>query len=120
ARIKADPECQWLLQDLAEFRAQRAKTSISLNEAERRAERDKDQAKVVQRQAERKRLGLALDPLAEDSSDDGLALGERDIAKEAARAKQAEKRPDPLLRESAAILGDTLQVLSANPALARQ
>ena len=120
ARIKADPEFQWLLQDLAEFRAQRAKTSISLNEAERRAERDKDQAKVVQRQAERKRLGLALDPLAEDSSDDGLALGERDIAKEAARAKQAEKRPDPLLRESAAILGDTLQVLSANPALARQ
>ena len=120
ARIKTDPEFQWLLQDLAEFRAQRAKTSISLNEAERRAERDKDQAKVVQRQAERKRLGLELDPLADDSNDDGLTVGERDVAKQAAREKQAENRPDPLLRESAAILGDTLQVLSANPALEHQ
>jgi carboxyl-terminal processing protease len=40
----------------------------------------------------RKELGLALDPLADDSSDDGLTGNERDIVKDAAREKAAEKR----------------------------
>jgi carboxyl-terminal processing protease len=66
------------------------------------------------RQEQRKALGLAIDPLADDNMDDGLASNERDIAKDAAREKLADRRPDPLLRESAAILADAVQLLNAD------
>jgi len=112
ARVSDDREFQWWSQDVAEFRAEAAKKYVSLNEAERRAERDRQQQQRQDRQAERTALGLALDPLAEDSADDGLGANERDIIKDAAREKLAEDRPDPLLRESAAILADAIAVLN--------
>ena len=99
ARVKQDKEFQWWTADVAEFRAEREKKYVSLNEAERRAERDRDAAKRERRQEQRKAMGLPLDPLA-DTRDDGLQASERDIAEDAAREKAAEKRPDPLLRES--------------------
>jgi carboxyl-terminal processing protease len=119
-RIASDKEFQWWSEDVAQFRAETAKKYVSLNEAERRAERDKQEAQRKQRQAERKTLGLALDPLAEDSADDGLGASERDIVKDAAREKLAEKRPDPLLRESAAILADAIEVLGEDKKLSAQ
>ena len=118
-RIGQDPEFRWWTADVAEFRAEREKKYVSLNEAERRAERDRDEAKRKRRQEERKRLGLALDPLAE-TSDDGLQASERDIAEDAAREKAAEKRPDPLLRESAAILADAIRLLGSDRQLSAQ
>ncbi len=118
-RIARDKEFQWMLQDTAEVKAEREKKYISLNEATRRAERDRQEAKRKQRQDERKTLGLALDPLA-DESDDGLASSERDIVKDAAREKLAEKLPDPLLRESAAILADAIDVLGQDRKLSAQ
>jgi carboxyl-terminal processing protease len=120
ARVAHDPEYQWWSQDVAQFRAEQAKKYLSLNEGERRAERDRDDAKRKQREAERKQLGLSADPLADSDADDGLQAGERDVAKDAAREKEAEKRPDPLLRESAAILGDAMGLLVANQALTAQ
>ena len=119
ARIAQDKEFQWWSEDIAQFREEVAKKSISLNEASRRAERDRDAAKRKQRQEARKAIGLDLDPLSEDT-DDGLTAGERDIAKDAAREKAAEKRPDPLLRESAAILADAVQVLGGDQPLSAQ
>lgn len=110
ARIAKDPEFQWLLEDVAYYKKERAKTSVSLNLAERRAERDKLDAKLKFRQAERKRLGLPLDPLSEDISDDGLSANERNIVKEAAKDKLIDQRPDPLLRETAFILGDLMNL----------
>jgi carboxyl-terminal processing protease len=85
ARIAKDKEFQWLSQDVAEFRAEQAKKYVSLNETERRTERDRQEAKRQQRQAERKALGLDVDPLADSSADDGLQAGERDIAADVAR-----------------------------------
>ncbi len=120
ARVAADVEYQWRLEDAAEARVQREKKYISLNEAERRAERAKDDAKRTFRQAERKRLGLALDPLADDGADDGLVYSERDVAREAEREKLADKVPDPLLREAAAILGDAARLLEGDRTLAAQ
>ena len=114
ARVAADREFQWWKEDVAEFRAEAEKEYISLNEAERRAERDRQAAKRTQRQEERKRLGLDLDPLAELADDDGLTANERDIATDTAREDAAEKRPDPLLRESAAILADAVRLLDAD------
>jgi carboxyl-terminal processing protease len=103
-RVAADREFQWWREDIAQFRAETEKKWVSLNEAERRAERDRDSAKRKQRQEERKAMGLDLDPLAED----------------AAREKAAEKRPDPLLRESAAILADAVRVLDTDKPLSAQ
>ena len=119
-RVAGDKEFQWWSQDVSDFRAEAAKKYVSLNEAERRAERDKQEAQRKSRQAERKALGLALDPLADDAADDGLGASERDIVKDAAREKLADKRPDPLLRESAAILADAIGVLNKDRTLSAQ
>jgi carboxyl-terminal processing protease len=119
ARIAQDREFRWWSEDIAQFREETAKKWISLNEAERRAQRDRDAAKRKQRQEERKTMGLDLDPLSEDS-DDGLTSSERNIAQDAAREKAAEKRPDPLLRESAAILVDAVRVLDEDQRLSAQ
>ena len=118
-RIAGDREFQWWTEDVAQFREEMAKTSVSLNEAERRAERDRDQQRRQARQAERRALGLDLDPLG-DEVDDGLAAGERDIVADSRREKAAEKRPDPLLRESAAILSDAMGLLEHDQRLSAQ
>jgi carboxyl-terminal processing protease len=121
ARIAGAKEFQWWAEDVAQFRKERADKSISLNEAERRSERDREDTKRKSRQDERKTLGLDLDPLAEDDSrDDGLQAGERDVARDVAREKAAEKRPDPLLRESAAILADAVRLLDNDGKLSAQ
>jgi carboxyl-terminal processing protease len=111
ARVADNKEFQWWAKDVAEFRAEREKKYVSLNEAERRIERDKDAAQRKARQAERKARGVDLDPLAVEILDDGLQAGERDIVKDAAREKAAETRPDPLLHDSAAILADAVRLL---------
>lgn len=118
-RVTADREFQWWSEDVAQFREEMAKTSVSLNEAERRAERDRDQQRRQARQEERRALGLDLDPLG-DEVDDGLAAGERDIVADSRREKAAEKRPDPLLRESAAILSDAMGLLERDQRLSAQ
>lgn len=119
ARVADDKEFQWWEQDVAQFREEKAKKYVSLNEADRRAEREKQENQRKERQAIRKQLGMPLDPLAEDS-DDGLTGNERDIAKDTAREKAAEKRPDPLLHESASILADAVNLLEQDRPLSAQ
>ena len=119
ARVAKDVEYQWWVEDVAKFRTEAAKKSVSLNEAERRAERDKFDALVKQRAMQRKELGIEHDALL-DSSDDGLQANERDVAKDVAREEAAKKSRDPLLRESAAILGDAIGLLGADAKLAAQ
>jgi carboxyl-terminal processing protease len=120
ARIANDKEFQWFEEDVKEFRAEQAKKYLSLNETERRAERDRQEAKRKSRQEQRKALGLALNPLADSAADDGLQANERNVAEDAAREKAAEDAPDPLLRESAAILGDAVQLLDNDKVLSAQ
>jgi len=118
-RIADDLEFQWWSEDVAHYRAEAAKKYLSLNEAERRAERDRQEAQRKERQAIRKQRGLDLDPLAEDA-DDGLTANERDVVSDAAREKAAEKRPDPLQREAAAILADAIDLLQHDQPLSVQ
>ncbi len=120
ARSAQDVEYQWWVDDVRKFREENAKKSISLNEAERRAERDRFDAQRKQRDAERKRLGINQDPLLDARSDDGLTADERNVADAVAREAAAKKAPDPLLRESAAILGDAIGLLGRNAKLAAQ
>lgn len=119
ARIAEDAEFRWWMEDVEELRAEREKKYVSLNEAERRAERERQDQKRRDRQAQRRELGLPLDPLAEDN-DDGLQANERDVALDTAREKAAEERPDPLLRESAAILADAMRLLNGDQRLNAQ
>ena len=120
ARSAKDVEYQWWVEDVRKFREEAAKKSISLNEAERRAERDKFDAQRKHRAAERKRLGIELDPLLEARSDDGLMADERNVAESVAREKAAEKVTDPLLRQSASILGDAIGLLGKDARLAAE
>jgi carboxyl-terminal processing protease len=118
ARVQKDQEYQWLLQDVARFRSEREKKSISLNEAERRAERDRNEARRKEREAQRKAMGLtALDG---DDKDDGLQTNERGIRQQVAQEEAAKNRPDPLLRATAGILADAIAALSGNPQLTAQ
>jgi len=116
ARVKADREYQWWMQDYTEFRAQADKKTISLNLAERTAERDKDAAQRKLRDAERKKYGLDAD---DSRADDGLDADERNIADEARREKEAQDRISPLQREAAAILGDAMDLLGSDTKLAQ-
>ena len=120
ARVRENKEFQWWAEDVARFRTERAKGFVSLNEAERRAERDAEAARRKQRQELRKELGLKLDPLATTVLDDGLQANERNVVEDAAREKAAEDRPDPLLREAAAILADATALLVEDQKLAAQ
>lgn len=53
ARIKTDPEFAYVLQDIKEYRVEKDKKSLSLNEADRRAEQDKQDALALSRANER-------------------------------------------------------------------
>jgi carboxyl-terminal processing protease len=117
ARVAGDREFQWWSEDVAYYRAERERKVVSLNEAERRAERDRLEAQRKAREAERKALGLAA---GTDTADDGLTADERNIAQQAAEEEAAKNRVDPLLRESANILADALGMLSGNTQLTAQ
>lgn len=118
ARVAKDREYQWWASDVAKFRAERDKKLISLNEAERRIERDRDLAQRKQREAERKTLGLA--SIDGNDNDDGLQADERNVGQQVAQEQAAKNRPDPLLRESTAILADAINMLSGNAPLTAQ
>jgi len=118
ARIAKDREFQWWSEDVAEFRVERDKKTLSLNEDVRKAERDRQEAKRKARDAERKALGLA--DAGPQNDDDGLQANERDVKEQIAEEEAAKNRPDPLMRESAAILADTIAILKASPVLTTQ
>jgi carboxyl-terminal processing protease len=120
ARSAKDTEYQWWAEDVRKFREEQAKKSISLNEAERRAERDKFDAQRKQRAQMRVALGIEQDPLLESRADDGLTADERNVADSVAREAAAKKATDPLLRESAAILADAIGLLGKDAKLAAQ
>jgi len=115
ARVADNVEVQWWKEDVARFRAERERGTISLNVAARRAEREEAEARRLTRAAERQRLGLA-DGLP-NRADDGLQADERDVAEQVADEEAAEKHIDPLLRESAFVLADAIGLLSKDAAL---
>jgi carboxyl-terminal processing protease len=117
-RVLKDVEFKWWREDVEEFRAERLKKTISLNETERHTERNRLEAKRKSRAAQRKALGLA--DAGPQHNDDGLQDNERDVREQVADEAAAKNRPDPLMRESANILADTILMLKANPALSAQ
>ncbi len=120
-RIIDNQEFGWLISDVEEFNLNKDKKEISLLESTRREEMDEDEAKREARKAARENNG----PLVEES--DALAgVGEPveatvdDDDDEATEEEEDDDRPDLLLRESARIVGDMIELNSDEPTLARQ
>jgi carboxyl-terminal processing protease len=126
-RMQDDQEFNWLLSDVEEFNLNKDKKEISLLETVRREELDEDEAKRKARKAAKESNG----PLVEES--DALAVvGEPieatvddeidDAVGEDGEEEEAEDddRPDLLLRESARIVADMIELGNDEPALARQ
>ena len=120
-RVADNQEFGWLLSDVEEFNLNRDKKEISLLETTRRAEMDEDKAKRKARKAAQDDNG----PLLEES-DALVDAGEPveatvdDEDTDAAEEDEDDDRPDLLLRESARIVADMLELGSDEPSLDRQ
>lgn len=123
ARVKTDPEFQYLVEDVALLEARRADRTLSLLESARRAERDRDAARADARREARAALALSGAAKAaadartrrESELDDGLTLEERPID---GSDDDAPEPPDVLAIEATNILADAIDVLSNDRTLA--
>ena len=120
-RIGDNQEFGWLLSDVEEFNLNKDKTEISLLESTRREEMDEDEAKRKARKAARDDNG----PLLEES-DALVEAGEPpeaaadDAEEDAEEEDEEDDRPDLLLRESARIVGDMIELGIDERTLANQ
>ena len=109
-RVAKNKDYQNLLEDLGEFNQQRKKNEISLNEAERRKERDALEAKLKLRKKEgagnieKPTPNVSATPPVEDDTD---------LDSEEAQKKQDKKSKDTLLYEAAYALGDQVDILKS-------
>jgi len=105
-RVAKDQDFQNLLEDLGEFSQKRAQTSISLNESERRKERDAREAKLKSR----KNSDGEVDKSASLPEDADMDKDGEDADK-----KRDKKAKDTLLNEAAFTLGDQIDILKGSP-----
>ncbi len=108
SRMNHNQDFQYLRQDIEAFNIQRKKTSITLNEAERRKERSLEEAKI----AEREKLNAAnksgIKPLT--TQDDGLQANERNLKNDLDAEKDNKNEKDILLNEAAHVLSDAVNL----------
>lgn len=114
-RIKNEKDFQYLQEDIAEYNRIRKQNAISLNEAERRKEKEAQESKLAARKAGTKGVETVKD---DAETDDGLQAGERDIKAELAAEKARKNDKDVLLIEAARIMGDQVDLLKPGVNLA--
>jgi len=122
SRIVDNQEFGWLLSDVEEFNSNKDKKEISLLETTRREEMDEDEAERKARKAARDSNGPLLeesDALAE-AGEPVEATVDDDADANAEEEDEDDDRPDLLLRESARIVGDMIELDGDMSALARQ
>lgn len=128
-RISKDKEFQFLLDDIKEFNILRDKKLISLNEIERRKERDTREEKTKNREKVRLQDKLATNGSSDkankvteksESQDDGLQANERSLSAELAAEKARKEAKDIMLDEAAHILGDAVDLVKSNRKLAER
>lgn len=113
-RVAKDQDYQNLLEDIAELNQRRKQSLISLNEAERRKERDTREARLKSRENDGN-VGLKLSTKsAETRSEDASAHANED-------GKEVHQKPgvnakDALLSEAIHILGDEVELLRTHTA----
>lgn len=121
ARAVKSPGWKLMLDELAQYKAMRDKTTISLNLAQREAERKQLDAIQADFRARHKAIdggtGVPGDD-AQDALDDGLNPNERSLKSELQAEKDAKKAKDPQLQETAHILFDAVGMIKADPKIA--
>ena len=120
-RIASDQEFAWLLSDVEEFNLNKDKKDISLLETTRREEMAKDEAKRAARKAAQNDNGPLLeesDALADAGEPPEATVDEDDEATD--EDAEEDDRPDLLLRESARVVVDMIELGSDEPTLAKQ
>ncbi len=129
ARVKNDQDFRNLQEDIAESKLQRKKNLVSLNEAERRKERDALEARLKSRKLQtHSAIAASGDALGKTDvresgsvpTDDGLQADERTLSKELANEKVRRDAKDVLLIEAGRIIGDEVTVLKSSVKLAAQ
>ncbi|MDB5584642.1 MAG: tail-specific protease, partial [Bradyrhizobium sp.] len=129
ARVKKDRDFQDLQEDIGEFKLQRRKNLLSLNETVRRNERDAQEARLKLRESrtatDKGSTGNVIDKEVKPANgsarrDDGLQADERNLANELAAEKVRKNAKDILLNEAVHILGDQVGILKTGTSLAGQ
>lgn len=104
-RVKTDKEYQRFVEDIEALKAQREKTVISLNEANRRDEINKETQRLAARGENQGELDA--------SKDDGLQANERSLNADIAIEKARTTAKDALQNEAAAIVANLADINAA-------
>lgn len=120
-RVAKDSEFMFLQEDIAEYLQQRSKNGVSLNEVDRRKERDARAEKLKSRDALRRQRNAGKpDAPVEPLFDDGLQANERSLKDELAAEKAGKLAKDLFQVEAAHILADELDLISSSARLTQQ
>jgi carboxyl-terminal processing protease len=122
ARVAKSPAWKLMLDELAQYKKMRDRTTVSLNFAKRDAERKELDAVQAGFRARHKAIdgSDAAETDTDDALDDGLNPGERSLKEELKDEKAAKAAPDPVLKETAHILFDAIGLIKADPKLATE
>lgn len=104
ARVQSDKAFQRFVEDVAELKAQRDKTTISLNLTERRNE--------LTARANRLKARDQINDGVDFGEDDGLQANERSLSADIAMENARKNAKDVLLNEAAAIVSDEADLRS--------
>lgn len=110
-RGNTDKAFKYLQEDITEYRLQRKKAEISLNEAVRRNERDARTALLAARKVSDGKSGSSESDTT--STDDAVDTEDGGVPQDTAQEKTAKKRKDILLLEAAHILSDAVGLASS-------
>ena len=116
-RISHDRNFKYLEEDIADFNKMRRTNLISLNEAERRKEREAQEARDASREKSSKaQSGKSV--AAQAFQDDGMLSSERNLSADLAIENANQNAKDILLGEAAHIVSDEARLFSTNSRLA--
>jgi carboxyl-terminal processing protease len=117
-RAASSPAWKLMLDELTQYKTMRNKTSVSLNLAQREAERKQQDA--IQADFRGRHKAIDGDTAQGDDSrlDDGLNANERSFKSELKEEKDAKKAKDVELNETAHILFDAVGLIKTDPKLA--
>jgi carboxyl-terminal processing protease len=116
-RVSHDRDFRYMQEDIAEFDKVRDRNLISLNEADRRKEREAQEAREKAREKSRGAKGADKANSAM-LQDDGLLSGERNLSADLAIENANKNAKDILLNEAAHVLSDEVGLLKTDPRLA--
>jgi len=122
-RITDSQEFGWLLSDVEEFNSNKDNKEITLLETTRRTDMETHKAKREARKAARDDNGPLLeetDQLADGGEPPEATIDDEDSGEDETAHDEDDDRPDLLLRESARIVGDMIELNGDVSALARQ